>query len=189
MAAVVSGAGGPTAARIAAVLFDIGDTLVHAAPPGTAVAELRVAPIGNVVAELTELGRRYRLGAVTDTSVMSGDDVRRVLAGSGLDDLLEVVVSSVDVGAAKPDPRGLVVAMTRLGVSADETLFVGDADVDEQAARTAGVRFVRAGGGRSPGPRVAATLAAIGWSNLPGWYRAGRRGDEVRFDSGTVPQR
>jgi FMN phosphatase YigB (HAD superfamily) len=144
-----------------AILFDIGDTLVHAAPPATAVADLQVAPIGDAVAELAELAGRYRLGAVTDTSVMTGADVRRVLAGSGLGDLLEVIVTSVDVGGAKPDPRGVLAAMRALGVDAGETLFVGDADVDAGAAANAGVRFVRAGGGRSPGDRLTTVLAGL----------------------------
>ena len=144
---------------IRAILFDIGDTLVHAAPPGTAVDRLQVMPIGDAVAELTELGRDYRLGAVTDTSVMSEADVRAALAPSGLDRLLEVIVTSVDIGAAKPDPRGLVAALAALDVSPHEAIFVGDADVDEGAARAAGVRFVRAGQGRSPGPLVTAALA------------------------------
>lgn len=147
---------------IRAVLFDIGDTLVHAAPPATAVASLQVSPIGDVVRELAELGRHYRLGAVTDTSVMTSADVRRALAGSGIGDRLEVIVSSVDVGATKPDPRGLEAALAALGVTADEAIFVGDADVDEGAAAAAGVVFVRAGGGRSPGPAVAETLARLG---------------------------
>lgn len=146
---------------IQAILFDIGDTLVHAAPSATAVADLTVTPIGDVVAELTELHRHYRLGAVTDTSVMTSADVRRALAGSGLGDLLEVIVTSVDAGAAKPDPRGLIAAMASLGAEADEVLFVGDADVDEGAANNAGVRFVRAGGGRSPGGPIEAALAEV----------------------------
>jgi FMN phosphatase YigB (HAD superfamily) len=147
--------------KIRAVLFDIGDTLVHSAPPVTAVDHLLVRPIGDVVAELAGLHHRYRLGAVTDTSVMTAADVRRVLAGSGIGDLLEVIVTSVDVGATKPDPRGLLAAMETLGVGAEESLFVGDADVDKGAARHAGVRFVRAGGGRSPGAAIEAVLASI----------------------------
>ncbi|MGI9613331.1 MAG: HAD-IA family hydrolase [Acidimicrobiales bacterium] len=146
---------------IQAILFDIGDTLVHAAAPTTAVADLSVRPIGDVVAELTKLHRHYRLGAVTDTSVMTSADVRRALAGSGLGDLLEVIVTSVDAGAAKPDPRGLVAAMAALGAEADEVLFVGDADVDEGAAHNAGVRFVRAGGGRSPGGPIEKVLGDL----------------------------
>ena len=41
----------------------------------------------------------------------------------------------------KPRPLMLVRLMHRFGVRRDETLFVGDMDKDEQAARRAGVRF------------------------------------------------
>ena len=139
---------------VAAIIFDVGDTLVHAAAPGTPVAALRAEPIGEAVSELRRLGERYRLGALTDTSVMTGEQVREALATCGLADLLEVIVTSVDVGAEKPDPRGLRAVMQRLGVTPERTLFVGDADVDEGAAVAAGTHFVRAGGGQSPGEPV-----------------------------------
>ena len=95
-----------------------------------------------------------RLGALTDTSVMTGEQVREALATCGLADLLEVIVTSVDVGAEKPDPRGPRAVMQRLGVTPERTLFVGDGDVDEGAAVAAGTHFVRAGGGQSPGEPV-----------------------------------
>ena len=143
-----------------AVVFDIGDTLVHAAAPGTPVAELRGEPIGDAVHQLRALASRYRLGAVTDTTVMTSSDVRTALDGTGLAELLEVIVTSVDVGAAKPDPRGLHRALDLLGVTPEQTLFVGDADCDEAAATAAGVHFARAAAGRSPGETVRAFLAA-----------------------------
>lgn len=141
------------------VVFDIGDTLVHASAPGTPVAELRAEPIGDAVHELRALASRYRLGAVTDTTVMTSADVRTALEGTGLAELLEVIVTSVDVGAAKPDPRGLRRALGLLGVTPEQTLFVGDADCDEAAATAAGVHFARAAAGRSPGETVRAFLA------------------------------
>lgn len=142
------------------ILFDIGDTLVHAAPVGTAVTDLTPRPIGDTVPELRELAHTYRLGAVTDTSVMTSEQVRAVLRGSYLDELLEVIVTSVDVGAPKPDPRGLRRALDIFGVTPAQALFVGDADCDEDAATAAGVAFVRAGRGRSPGPALHAYLNA-----------------------------
>ena len=42
----------------------------------------------------------------------------------------------------KPEPLMLQRLMRRFGVSNDETLFVGDMDRDEQAARRAGARFM-----------------------------------------------
>jgi len=144
---------------IRAILFDIGDTLVRAAAPGTPVDQLHVDPIGSAVAELRALATRYKVGAVTDTATMSEADVRAALGDSGLSEVLEVIVTSSDVGVAKPDPGGLVRALSLLGVSAEAAVFVGDADVDQGAAGAAGVAFVRAGGDVSPGEAVRAFLA------------------------------
>jgi len=127
---------------IDAVLFDVGGTLVEAAAPGTPVDALVAQPLPGVVEELRALAQHHRLGAVTDTAVMHEPDVRALLATIGLDELLEVVVTSQDVGAAKPDPRGLLEACRRLAVEPTRVVFVGDRTVDRDAAARAGARFV-----------------------------------------------
>jgi nicotinate-nucleotide--dimethylbenzimidazole phosphoribosyltransferase len=130
---------------ITTVLFDIGDTLVRAAAPGTPVGALVAEPLPGVLATVRALAATHRIGAVTDTAVMTESDVLAALAGSGLEHLLEVIVTSHDVGAAKPDPRGITAALARLGGVPATTLFVGDADVDEAAAHAAGTAFARVG--------------------------------------------
>lgn len=147
---------------ISTILFDIGDTLVRAAAPGTPVTDLVAEPLPGVVPTLQALARHHRLGAVTDTAVMSEDDVRRALAGTGLAELLEVIVTSHDVGAPKPDPTGVAAALTALGASPPQALLVGDADVDAGAARAAGVRFARVGPGRPLADAVRGALTADG---------------------------
>ncbi len=125
-----------------AVLFDIGGTLVVAAPPGTPTSELRVHLRPRAVEDLTALAQRFRIGAVTNTAVMREADVRALLVPSGVDALLEVLVTSVDVGVAKPDPRPITVAVERLGLSDPaRVLYVGNEPTDEAAATTAGVRY------------------------------------------------
>ena len=130
---------------ITTILFDIGDTLVRAAAPGTPVDDLVAEPLAGVPADPARRWRAsFRLGAVTDTAVMTEADVRAALAGSGIDELLEVIVTSHDIGAAKPDPawrRRPRSSGWRAAPAA--TLFVGDADVDEAAAHAAGVAFAR----------------------------------------------
>lgn len=144
-------------AHLDAVLFDIGGTLVVEAPPGTATAELTVQLFAGVIDDLTELARSVRLGAVTNTSVMTEADVRRLIGPSGLDRLLEVIVTSVDVGVAKPDPWPIRVAMARMDLTdATRVAFVGNDDVDAAAAAAAAVRFVRV----RPGDRVRDALTA-----------------------------
>ena len=106
---------------------------------------------------LRQLGRRYRLGVVTNGI----DRVQRSrLAASGLAPLFETVVTSQSCGFAKPDPRILHVALGALGVAARHALYVGDDPAtDGAAARAAGVRFVwmdrgQETSGRRPARRV-----------------------------------
>jgi len=77
------------------------------------------------------------------TGVVSNFDHRlpALLAGLELAPLLETVVLPADAGAAKPDPRIFALALARLGVSADEAVYVGDdADDDIAGAQRAGLR-------------------------------------------------
>jgi putative hydrolase of the HAD superfamily len=83
--------------------------------------------------------RRIRLG------VVSNFDGRLVTIckGLGLADAFETIVMSGRAGCAKPDPRIFAIALERLGVTATETLHVGDSDrEDVTGARAAGLRAV-----------------------------------------------
>jgi HAD superfamily hydrolase (TIGR01509 family) len=74
--------------------------------------------------------------------VLSDYPAEPKLKALGLDGLFDVVLAaqSPDVGVFKPHPRGLLVAMERLGVAASACLYVGDrVDVDAATAAAAGV--------------------------------------------------
>jgi nicotinate-nucleotide--dimethylbenzimidazole phosphoribosyltransferase len=129
-------------ALLDAVLIDIGGTLVHEAPPGTAVVDLEVQLRPSAVDDLAWLRETVRVGAVTNTAMMDEAQVRQLLAPSGVSDLLDVVVTSVDVGVEKPDPKPILVALERLGLDApDRVLYIGDQTLDEDAATAAGVMY------------------------------------------------
>jgi D-glycero-D-manno-heptose 1,7-bisphosphate phosphatase len=57
---------------------------------------------------------------------------------------IEICPHAPHAGCAcrKPEPLMLLRLMRRFGVSAGETLYVGDMDRDEEAARRAGARFM-----------------------------------------------
>jgi nicotinate-nucleotide--dimethylbenzimidazole phosphoribosyltransferase len=129
--------------RIDAVVFDIGGTLVHEATAGTATDQVEVRVRTGAVAVLRALRQRgVRIGALTDTSVWREADVRALLGPCGLDELLEVLVTSIDAGAPKPDPTGLRRVLAALGVT-DPTraLVVGDRDCDAAVAAALGCPF------------------------------------------------
>ncbi|MFC4906073.1 HAD family hydrolase [Actinomadura gamaensis] len=74
--------------------------------------------------------------------------VGRILARDGLADLADEIVLSCDVGYAKPDPRIFEAALRRLGVAAEDALFIDDAPANVEAARALGLSgHVHAGNG------------------------------------------
>ena len=65
---------------------------------------------------------------------------RIILEGDTFGPLFDVVLGPEDAGRHKPAPDILLVAMKRLGITAAETLYVGDMGIDIQTARAAGIR-------------------------------------------------
>jgi HAD superfamily hydrolase (TIGR01509 family) len=146
---------------IDAVVFDLDGTLVdtrlavtHAHRASLAVSaldELRgVSGLDAFHERLSELAPELRpfpgvpelLGALTvPHAVVSGasrEACAIVLAATGLAEHFDVVVSADDVRRAKPDPEGLVLACSRLGVEPARCAYVGDLAGDTAAARSCG---------------------------------------------------
>jgi FMN phosphatase YigB (HAD superfamily) len=157
-----------------AVLVDLGGTVVVEAPPGTPTADLRVELRPDALADLQHLAQQVHLGAVTNTAVMDESEVRALLAESGVAPLLEVLVTSVDAGAAKPDPAALDLARQRLGLGDPaRVLYVGDQPTDATAAAAAGMAYADVAGGtiaaaidawieRTAGSQFEAARGAVG---------------------------
>jgi putative hydrolase of the HAD superfamily len=115
--------------------LDAADRLVAAHM--TRLADALVLP-PNHLAVVASLGRTHRLGIVTNFD--HAPTVHDVLARDGLSGLFEVVVISGEIGWRKPHRMLFDAAVEGLGVSADETLFVGDNfELDVVGATQAGL--------------------------------------------------
>jgi len=111
------------------------------------VAALRFRPYPEVPAALEALRRRgLRLVVVSNWDVSLHDQ----LAQDGLGRLMHGIVSSAELGAAKPAPPAFAHALTLAGVPAEEAVHVGDrVEEDVEGARGVGidpVLVVREGG-------------------------------------------
>jgi len=78
----------------------------------------------------------YRLGLISNTE----DNLRPVLARTGLDAYFESLVLSSEVGSEKPDPAIFRQAMRQMAVSPEHAIFVGDFySIDVVGARAVGI--------------------------------------------------
>lgn len=143
-----SGLGG---GRVAAILEDLYATFGQA-------AVWRVHPRWPEVRDACRR-RGLRLGLVSNWDVR----LRALLAELELLPDFDAVVISAEVGVEKPDPAIFELAASRMGVSAEELLHVGDAwaeDVAGAQAVGAGAVWLRPSG--LPSSSGAGAVAAIG---------------------------
>jgi putative hydrolase of the HAD superfamily len=126
--------------RCATALMDELDLpgLDHATARRAMLAALEFARYPDAAPALRELraaGSRLVIASNWDCSLPGW------LAPLGLLDLVDGVVTSADVGAAKPDPALFRRALELAGVPASEAVHVGDSlDNDVEGARAAGIR-------------------------------------------------
>lgn len=81
----------------------------------------------------------YIVGVVTNMSRPGAD----VAVDMGFSGRVDFTLSSMDVGASKPDPKMFIAALTRAGVKANEAAHVGDQiETDIDGARAAGINPV-----------------------------------------------
>lgn len=66
--------------------------------------------------------------------------IRRGLELMGVSDVFDEIISLDEVKHPKPDPEPILLALERLGVSAEEALMIGDNSHDIEGGKNAGVR-------------------------------------------------
>lgn len=137
-----------TRAGLDALRDDCAHVVERELATGLSLAEVRAAlleairfePFGEVEATLDALAARgVGLAVVSNWDVSLHD----VLDGLGWHDRFATVVTSAEIGVAKPDPRPFAAALTALGVAPQDAVHVGDdLEADVGGARAAGLRGV-----------------------------------------------
>lgn len=109
-----------------------------------------IDPYPGIVELLTTL-RQAGIGTAVATN-SDGRSAGVVLGAHGLDRLFDAIVTVDLVSGPKPNPESVLLAVQRLGVPAEEVVFVGDSRADMLAARASGTLAVAAGWGhQTPG--------------------------------------
>lgn len=129
-------------------------------------------PYSDAQPALAEIGRTYRVAVLSNGDhTQQKDKIMR----TGLGGMVEAVITSSDLGVAKPDLLAFTMAVGRLGVAPSAAAYCGDRlDVDARAATTAGLFGVwldRAGD--SPGKLDVPAIASL--TELPSLLADGQR--------------
>ncbi|MGD0273898.1 MAG: HAD-IA family hydrolase [Gaiellaceae bacterium] len=105
------------------------------------LGSFRFEPERGAVEVLSDLRGRGLAIAVVSNWDYSLDETLEQL---GLIELVDLVVTSAEVGAAKPDPRIFRYAIERLAATPERALHVGDEESDRAGALAAGMLFAPA---------------------------------------------
>lgn len=125
------------------VLFDFGDTLVTETDIATPMLLAELHVVDGAYRVLEELSKDYILAVVSNTHDADDSVVTAALARVGLDTYFKTVVTSVTAGHAKPDVRIYQEALSRVNMTADQVVMVGDRlDTDVLGANRAGILSV-----------------------------------------------
>lgn len=90
----------------------------------------------------------YKVAVVTNKHY---DMTLTVLKEKGLLDMFDVIVGGDSASAPKPSPAPILLAMEKLGVSAEQCVMVGDSGNDSSSAKEAGVSCFLVRGGWTEG--------------------------------------
>jgi len=96
---------------------------------------------GLVFPGITDLLRKIK-GAGLRLALFTGVEkvmMEYTLNPFGLSEFFEVRVTADDVQKSKPDPEGIILALSRIKADAKESMYVGDSPADMVAGKRAGV--------------------------------------------------
>jgi HAD superfamily hydrolase (TIGR01509 family) len=82
------------------------------------------------------------MGIVCAISTSKASVMTYILRHFNLEQYFDMVVTSLDVEHPKPHPESIEKIMNAFQCENDEVVFVGDSNVDAEAAARAGVRFI-----------------------------------------------
>jgi HAD superfamily hydrolase (TIGR01509 family) len=91
---------------------------------------------------LIRLLRKIRPQIKTAIATNRTDTVNGLLDEFGLGEFFDLVVSSSDVNLPKPHPDSLLRILQYFHIQPGEAIYVGDSNVDELAANSAGVQLI-----------------------------------------------
>ena len=91
-----------------------------------------------LIKTLNQLKGHVSLAVCTNRAI----SMEMIIEDFGLNGYFDYVMTAAQVSNPKPHPEPLLKVLDYFGIQAHEALFIGDGEVDMQAARDAGVPFI-----------------------------------------------
>lgn len=121
------------------LLLDIGDTIVIE-EEGKSLNEMSGDLVEGALPFLQEMSRRFKLIIVSNTVNSYAVDIDRLLQKLGLRQYFTHIITSLDVGIAKPEPGIFQEALRVAGLDPTEVMMIGDrVDTDILGANRMGI--------------------------------------------------
>jgi len=101
------------------------------------VAYLKMEPYLLQILNLLKANQILRVINTNRTTSM-----KHIMEQFGLWPFFDMVVTALDVKNPKPHPESVEMILQKLNLDKEETVFVGDSEVDQQTAKSSGVKFI-----------------------------------------------
>ncbi len=83
-----------------------------------------------------------KIGIVTSTPEEGMSFKRQILQKTGIDKLIEVIITADDVAHKKPDGEPLIMCSHKIGIAPEKCVYVGDSRIDIKAGKAAGMKTI-----------------------------------------------
>ena len=134
-----------TAEKVLAYLFEDEKAFADAQAYRQSISYVPFIKYMEMEPDLIPLLKRLRPKYKTAIATNRTDSIEYVLKEFELAKFFDMVVSALDVAHPKPHPEALVKILAQYGIAPDQAVYVGDSELDERAARAAGVYMVAYG--------------------------------------------
>ena len=131
-----------TAEKSVAYLFRNDPKVKEALAYWRRMSYLPFIPVMEMEPYLKDFLEYLRPAYKTAISTNRSDTMGPVLANHGLEGYFDLVVSCLDVKHPKPHPESLIKILDHFGLSPRKAIYIGDSEIDESAAKAAGIPLV-----------------------------------------------
>ena len=115
--------------------------LIYDIYPDMFAKKLKIVPGADSILEDINKNR-MKIGIVTSTPEEGMSHKRQILKETGMDGLIEVLITADDVQHKKPAGEPLELCSQKLGIAPEKSVYVGDSRIDIKAGKAAGMKTI-----------------------------------------------